>query len=115
MRLAPVISENSMVDIPAINTISATEASTRLDELLEQAAERPVGITRKDELAAYLVSKQDFEALVAKIQELEDQLCLAKVEIVRGGGFLGADDVDALLNCGGISRNEEAGNAERGE
>ena len=104
-----------MVDIPAINTLSAAEASNRLDELLEQAAERPVGITRKDELAAYLVSKQDFEALVAKVQELEDQLCLAKVEIARGGGFLGADDVDALLNCAGISRNEEPGIREKGD
>lgn len=79
-------------------TFSAKDAKTRFGELLDEALGRPVGITKHERLTAFVVSKRDFEAMLAKIDELEDQLLLTKAELARSRGFVGAERADALLN-----------------
>lgn len=92
---------------------TARDAKTRFGELLDQALGQPVGITRHDRLTAYLVSKRDFEALMAKVQELEDQLWLARAEAARAEGFATRDEVDAFLsNLRNVT--DEAGNHQEG-
>jgi prevent-host-death family protein len=79
-------------------TFTAKDAKTRFGELLDEALGRPVGITKHDRLTAYVVSKRDFEQMLATIETLEDQLWLAKAELARKDGFVGAEQVDALLS-----------------
>ncbi|SFV14464.1 Antitoxin Phd_YefM, type II toxin-antitoxin system [Pseudoduganella namucuonensis] len=55
----------------------------RFGELLDEALGQPVGITKHDRLTAYLVSKRDFESMLANIEALQDQLWLAKAELAR--------------------------------
>src|SRR5882757_1433469 len=82
----------------ALTTFSARDAKTRFGEVLDEALGRPIGITRHDRLTAYVVSKRDFDALVGRVQELEDQLWLAKADAARNEGFASNEDVDALLS-----------------
>src|SRR5690349_5628735 len=79
-------------------TFSAKDAKTRFGEVLDEALGHPVGITKHNRLAAYIVSKRDFEAMTARIQELEDQLWLAKADAARNEGFASAESVDAFLS-----------------
>lgn len=80
-----------------LTTFSARDAKARFGEVLDEALGRPVGITRHDRLTAYVVSKRDFESMVAKVQDLEDQLWLAKADAARMEGFARSNDVDAFL------------------
>lgn len=98
-----------MTNSAALKTFSASDASTRFADLLDAASSKPVGITRQDQLAAYLVSKGDFDAMVASIQELEDQLWLAKAELARTQGFVGSNRVKAIVGSLKDTQNEEAG------
>jgi prevent-host-death family protein len=79
-------------------TFSAKDAKARFGELLDEALGQPVGITKHDRLTAYVVSKRDFEKMLANIAELEDQLWLAKAELARRDGFVGAERVSAFLS-----------------
>lgn len=90
--------EAYMMNAATFTTFSAKDAKTRFGELLDEALGRPVGITKHDRLTAYVVSKRDFEAMVAKVQELEDQLWLARAALARNEGFVGAERVDAFLS-----------------
>jgi len=94
-------------------TFSARDAKTRFGEVLDEALGQPVGITRHDRLTAYVVSKRDFEALVGKVQELEDQLWLAKADAARNEGFASTKEVEALLashrTVGNEINNDKAG------
>jgi prevent-host-death family protein len=85
---------------------SARDAKTRFGEVLDEALGRPVGITRHDRLTAYVVSKRDFDALRERVQELEDQLWLARAEAARNEGFAGAGEVDAFLRDARMRLNE---------
>jgi prevent-host-death family protein len=95
-----------------LTTFSAKDAKARFGELLDTALGGLVGITKHDRLTAYVVSKRDFEALVARVQELEDQLWLAKADAARKDGFVGTEQVDALLSRIGDLDNEEVKNHE---
>lgn len=77
----------------ALVTFSARDAKTRFGEMLDEALGHPVGITRHDRLTAYVVSKREYEALVAKVQELEDQLWLLSAEDARKEGFASPEEV----------------------
>ena len=90
----------------ALTTFSARDAKTRFGEVLDEALGRPIGITRHDRLTAYVVSKRDFDALVGRVQELEDQLWLAKADAARNEGFASNEDVDALLSNSRNVRHE---------
>lgn len=79
-------------------TFSAKDAKARFGELLDEALGRPVGITKHDRLTAYVVSKRDFEKMLATIENLEDQLWLAKADLARKEGFVGPDRVNAFLS-----------------
>lgn len=81
-----------------LTTFSAKDAKARFGEVLDEALGRPVGITRHERLTAYIVSKRDFEAMVAKVQDLEDQLWLAKADAARNEGFASAESVSAFLS-----------------
>src|SRR5947207_10661790 len=91
-------------------TFSARDAKTRFGELLDEALGRPVGITKHDRLTAYVVSKRDFESMLASIEELRDQLWLAKAELARKEGFVEPSRADALLNDFRTFENAKAGN-----
>lgn len=96
----------------AIKTFSASDASAKFADLLDAASSKPVGITRQGQLAAYLVSRSDFDAMISSIQELEDQLWLAKAELARKHGFVGSSRVKAIvssLSDAENTQNEEAG------
>ncbi|MBR7793900.1 type II toxin-antitoxin system Phd/YefM family antitoxin [Undibacterium sp. FT147W] len=82
----------------AFNTFSARDAKMRFGELLDAALGRPVGITKHDRLTAYVVSKHDFEAMLANIEELKDQLWLAKADLARKEGFVGAERINEILS-----------------
>ncbi|HEX8612685.1 MAG TPA: type II toxin-antitoxin system Phd/YefM family antitoxin [Telluria sp.] len=91
-------------------TFSAKDAKARFGELLDEALGRPVGITKHDRLTAYVVSKRDFEKMLANIDYLEDQLWLAKADLARKEGFVGPDRVDALLGDLGSMNDAEISN-----
>ena len=55
-----------------LTIFSAKDAKARFGEMLDEALAHPVGITKHDRLTAYVVSKRDFEKMVANIQDLED-------------------------------------------
>ncbi|MFJ1259018.1 type II toxin-antitoxin system Phd/YefM family antitoxin [Cupriavidus sp. CuC1] len=98
-----------------LTTFSARDAKTRFGEVLDEALSRPIGITRHERLTAYMVSKRDFDALVSRVQELEDQLWLAKAELARNEGYASPEEVDAFLsavnrNLPHEPKNNEAGN-----
>ena len=98
-----------MTNPATLKTFSARDARARFGELLDAASNEPVGITQRDQLTAYLVSKSDFDAMVASIHELEDQLWLAKANQARSGGFVGSDRVKTILGSLKDTQNEEAG------
>jgi prevent-host-death family protein len=95
-----------------LTTFSAKDAKARFGELLDAALGGLVGITKHDRLTAYVVSKRDFEALVERVQELEDQLWLAKADAARKSGYVGSEHVDALLSRTGDVDDEEVKNHE---
>ena len=81
-----------------LTIFSAKDAKARFGEMLDEALAHPVGITKHDRLTAYVVSKRDFEKMVANIQDLEDQLWLAKADLARKEGFVGPERADAVLD-----------------
>jgi hypothetical protein len=91
---------------------TAEDSANRFNEVLEEALKRPVGISSRDELVAYLVSKQDIDKLFAKIEELEDQVWLKEAELGRQSGFIAAEEVDAFINDVRNSRDGEARDSE---
>jgi len=80
-----------------LTTYSARDAKAKFGEVLDAALGRPVGITKHDRLAAYIVSKLDFETMVERIGALEDQLWLLKADAAREEGYASANDVSAFL------------------
>jgi prevent-host-death family protein len=95
-----------------LTTFSARDAKTRFGEVLDEALGRPIGITRHDRLTAYVVSKRDFDALVSKVRDLEDQLWLAKADSARKEGFASDEDVRAFLSANRNPSNEFENNKE---
>ena len=93
---------------------SARDAKMRFGEMLDAALGHPVGITKHDRLTAYVVSKRDFEAMLANIEELKDQLWLAKAELARKEGFVGAERVDANVSQLGTVDDAETGHHKGG-
>lgn len=81
-----------------LTTFSARDAKARFGEVLDEALGHPVGITKHDRLTAYIVSKRDFEAMLTRLQDLEDQLWLLKADAARKEGFAGEKEVDAFLS-----------------
>lgn len=98
------------MDHPTFRIFSAKDAKTRFGELLDEALGQPVGIARHDRLTAYVVSKRHFDAMQSRIQELDDQLWLAKAELARRDGFVGATQIDTFLSDFRQSVNDETGN-----
>lgn len=77
--------------------VSVDEAKARLEELLDAAAASPVAIAAPDGRAAYLVSKHDLDGMVTAVEELTDQLWLARAELARKGGFVGATEMREII------------------
>jgi prevent-host-death family protein len=82
----------------SLQLFSARDAKAKFGEVLDRALGRPVGITKHDRLTAYLVSKTDFEAMISRLQYLEDQLWLMKADAARAEGFASSDEVGAFLD-----------------
>lgn len=102
--------------IATLTTFSAKDAKARFGEVLDEALGQPVGITRHDRLTAYIVSRKEFEKMVAHVQYLEDQLWLAKAEAARNEGFASKERVNAFLRdfSEGNIDNEEFENQQSG-
>lgn len=94
--------------------LSVDEAKTRLEELLDAAAAAPVQITAPGGSAAYLVSKNDFDGMVAAVEELTDQLWLARAELARKGGFVGSTETQEVIEQLEEVAHAETGTRERG-
>jgi prevent-host-death family protein len=94
----------------ALTTVSVQDAETRFSELLVEVSGAPVGITQNDQLAAYLISRNDYEAMSEKIQFLEDQLWLAKADAARAEGRAAKKRVAAFLHdfSEGVNHEEAA-------
>ncbi|MDB5990372.1 MAG: type toxin-antitoxin system Phd/YefM family antitoxin [Herbaspirillum sp.] len=80
-----------------LTLFSARDAKAKFGEVLDTALGRPVGITKHDRLTAYVVSKNEYETMLEKIETLEDQLWLLKADAARKEGFANTDDVSAFL------------------
>lgn len=87
-----------MTATATLTTFSAKDAKARFGELLDAALGRPVAITKHERLTAYLLSKNHYESMVAKVQELEDLLWLLKADLARKDGFVDSPRVDAFLS-----------------
>ncbi len=85
------------------------DVTDRLGELLDEASISPIGITMHERLMAYIVSSSDYEAMLQRIQFLEDQLWLGKADAARAEGHADEKRVNAFLRdfSDGID-NEEA-------
>lgn len=88
-------------------TLSAQDAALRLDELIDEASGNPIGITGRDDLMAYLVSRSDYEAMLERIQFLEDQLWLSKADAARKDGYADKKRVGAFLRDFSEGANHE--------
>lgn len=100
-----------MSNTSALRMFSAGDAKVRFGELLNEALGQPVGITRHDKLTAYVVSKDEFENMLATIEYLQDQLWLAKADAARKSGFVGEEQTKEILH----SIQETASNAKTGD
>jgi len=89
---------------------TARDAKTRFGEMLDQALGQPVSITRHDRPVAYVVSKRDYDALLSRMSELEDQLWLARADAARTEGYATPQQVDALLAKLGVAEDEVKSN-----
>lgn len=105
-----------MMSTAALTTFSAKDAKARFGEVLDEALGHPVGITRHDRLTAYIVSRKEFERMVARVQYLEDQLWLAKAEAARKEGYASNERVSAFLSdfSQGNTDNEKSENDKSG-
>jgi len=97
-----------MQNIPVNYT--ARDAKTRFGEMLDQALGQPVSITRHDRPVAYVVSKRDYDALLNRLTELEDQLWLTRAEAARNEGYATPEEVNALLARLGAVEDEVKSN-----
>lgn len=78
-------------------TVNTTDLISTLDQMLDAGLPRPVGIKRGDSLGAYLISRSDLDGLLARLDELEDLLWLAKAELARKEGFADPAAVRACM------------------
>ena len=76
--------------IIAMKELSVTEAREQFPALLNQAAKKPVWITRHGVDVAVVISPELFEELVSAQEELED---MAKVDEAREGPMIQVVDV----------------------
>lgn len=93
---------------------SVDEAKARLEELLDAATVNPVQISASDGRAAYLVSKHDFDGMVAAVEKLTDQLWLARAELARQGGFVSPTETQEMIEQLEEAAHAEADTRERG-
>lgn len=98
-----------MMSTATFKTFSTMDAKTRFSELLDEALAKPVGITKHNRLTAFIVSKNDYEAMLDNMQKLEDQLWLTKAELARKEGFVGEERIKAFVSSVEESRDEKAG------
>ena len=98
-----------MTTAATLKIYNAKEAETQFGEVLNEASRKPVGITKQGRVAAYILSRRDFDAMVSRIQELEDQLWLAKADLAREEGFVGSERLKATIPNRMIARFSKAG------
>lgn len=90
-----------------LKVCSVQDAKARFEELFDAASRQPVEIAAQDGSAAYLVAKRDFDAMVAAVEELTDQLWLIRAELARKRGFAGTEKVESILsNLEGVGHAE---------
>lgn len=94
--------------------VSVKDAQVRLAELLRAASEDPIEIAAEDGRAAYLVSKHDFDAMVAAVEQLTDQLWLVRAELARKGGFVASDEMKEIVGKLNDVAHADADTRERG-
>lgn len=68
------------------STYSVTQAQSQLPRLIREAESgRPVGISRRDETVAYIVSKERLEAMVETMELLSSPAARKGIEDHRAG------------------------------
>jgi prevent-host-death family protein len=80
-----------------LTAVSVADAKARLEELMAIAAEEPVEIVSAGGRSSCLVSKEDFDSMVASFEELTDQVWLLRAELARAGGFVGEEEMKEIM------------------
>ena len=96
-----------------LTIFSARDAKARFGEVLDTALAQPVGITKHERLTAYVISKNRYEGLLRKVDELEERLWAYGTELAREEGFASAAEADAFLaslrNALNATQDQQAG------
>jgi len=64
---------------------SVTEAQSKLPQLLRKVAEQPIAITRHDRTVAYLLSKEQMEAITETLEVLANPQAIAAIREYEAG------------------------------
>jgi PHD/YefM family antitoxin component YafN of YafNO toxin-antitoxin module len=67
------------------STYSVTEAQTNLPRLLKEASHRSVAIRRRDDVVAYLVSRERMEAIAETIEILANPEAMKAIRAYEAG------------------------------
>ncbi|MEQ1559430.1 MAG: type II toxin-antitoxin system prevent-host-death family antitoxin [Methyloglobulus sp.] len=93
-----------------MRTMTSVEAQNRFGELLDAAQREPITITRRGRTVAFVISKQEFEALSQGLETTNSEALQAAareaIASFRGKGESGA--VERLLTDRQSDRDKEA-------
>lgn len=73
------------------------EAARHLSEMVTAAGEGPVAIGDDGNAVAYLVSREDFDAMLAHVEEITDALWLARAQLAERGGYVEGDALALIV------------------
>lgn len=73
------------------------EAARHLAEMVKVAGKGPVSIGDDGKADAYLVSRHDFDAMLAHVEEITDALWLARAELAERGGYMEGDGLALIV------------------
>jgi len=70
-----------------MNTISVSELKTNPASAINEAADIPVAIQKRNKTKAYLVGKELFEKIVAYLEDYTDKSVIGKADFSKGRDF----------------------------
>ena len=87
-------------------TASSTDVKNHFGEYLEKALQQPVAITKTGRTSAVILSITEYNRMLQRLEELEDQHWGILALEAEKSGFVGAEATQAFLN----EMNEAHGN-----